>query len=75
MSNGLGGFVLFGVTDKGDAVGQRVAAKTLEDITAELRQIDPPVFPDIETISLKKDLFVILLFRITASIGVMRFLL
>lgn len=61
MSNGLGGFVLFGVTDKGEAIGQLVTAKTLEDITAELRRIEPPVFPDIETITLKKDLSVVLL--------------
>ncbi|MBU0995353.1 MAG: putative DNA binding domain-containing protein [Proteobacteria bacterium] len=61
MSNGLGGFVIFGVTDKGEPIGQHVAAKTLEDITAELRKIEPPVFPDIETVSVKKDLSVIVL--------------
>lgn len=36
MLNGLGGFVLFGVTDKGESVGQQVVPKTLEDISAEL---------------------------------------
>ena len=61
MLNGLGGFVLFGVTDSGDMVGQQVSAKTLEDIAAELRRIEPPAFPDIETISLEKGMSVIAL--------------
>ena len=61
MLNGLGGFVVFGVTDKADLVGQRVSAKTIEDISAEMRRIEPPAFPDIETISLKKGMSVIML--------------
>jgi len=61
MLNGLGGFVLFGVTDKGEVVGQLVAANTLEDIAAELRRIEPPAFPDIETVNLGKDVSVIVL--------------
>ena len=61
MLNGLGGFVLFGVTDSGEMVGQQVSAKTLEDMAAVLRRIEPPAFPDIETISLKKGLSVIVL--------------
>ena len=61
MLNGLGGFVLFGVTDSGDMVGQQVSAKTLEDATAVLRRIEPPAFPDIETIGLKKGVSVIVL--------------
>ncbi len=61
MLNGLGGFVLFGVTDSGKMVGQQVSAKTLEDMAAVLRRIEPPAFPDIETISLKKGLSVIVL--------------
>jgi len=55
MLNGLGGFVLFGVTDKGDIVGQQVSARTIEGIAAELRKIEPPAFPDIETVHLKGD--------------------
>jgi len=61
MLNGLGGFVLFGVADKGKLIGQQVTAKTLEDITTELRRIEPPAFPDIETVSLKKEASVIVL--------------
>jgi ATP-dependent DNA helicase RecG len=59
MLNGLGGFVLFGVEDSGVMSGQKVSAKTLEDITAELRRIEPPVFPDIETVNLGTGTFVI----------------
>ena len=51
MLNGLGGFIIFGVTDKGELIGQNVTSKTLEDIAIELRRIDPPVFPDIETLT------------------------
>lgn len=61
MLNGLGGFVLFGVTNQGELIGQQVGTKTLEDITTELRRIEPPAFPDIETINLKKGSTVVLL--------------
>jgi ATP-dependent DNA helicase RecG len=53
LANGLGGFVLFGVGNKGEIVGQQVAATTLEDVANELRRIEPPIFPDIETVTLK----------------------
>ena len=52
MLNGLGGFVLFGVTDAGNITGQAVSVHTLEEVTQELRRIEPPAFPDIETVSL-----------------------
>jgi len=61
MLNGFGGFVVFGVTDNVDLVGQQVSAKTIEDISAELRRIEPPTFPDIKTISLKKGKSVVVL--------------
>ena len=47
MLNSMGGFVIFGVTDKGEIAGQQVSAKTLEDISNEIRNIEPPAFPDI----------------------------
>ena len=53
LANGLGGFVLFGVTDKGEIIGQQVATSTMEDVANELRRIEPPIFPDIETVALK----------------------
>ncbi len=60
MLNGLSGFVLFGVTDRGEIVGQEVTSSTLEDIVAEVRRIEPPAFPDIETIALDGTVSVIL---------------
>ncbi len=61
MLNGLGGFVLFGVTDRGEIVGQQVSGKTLEEVASELRRIEPPAFPDIETVSMRGDQAVVLL--------------
>jgi ATP-dependent DNA helicase RecG len=61
MLNGLGGFVVFGVTNNGELIGQQVGVKTLEDIAAELRRIEPPAFPDVETINLKKGSAAVLL--------------
>ena len=61
MLNGLGGFVIFGVTDKGEITGQQVSARTLEDLANELRKIEPPAFPDIETVHLKGDKAVIII--------------
>ena len=52
MLNGIGGFVLFGVTDKGKIQGQDLGARTLEEIVQEIRRIEPPAFPDIETVIL-----------------------
>lgn len=53
MLNGLGGFVLFGVTDRGDLVGQQVSAGSIEDISREIRKIEPPAFPDIFTVKVR----------------------
>jgi ATP-dependent DNA helicase RecG len=61
MLNGLGGFVFFGVTPEGKVVGQTVATSTLESIHNELRQIEPPVFPEVETIPLPSGQAVIVL--------------
>ncbi|RLC08735.1 MAG: AAA family ATPase [Deltaproteobacteria bacterium] len=61
MLNGLGGFVIFGVTDKGEIIGQEVSTKTLEDLASELRRIEPPAFPEIETIPLKENRSVIVI--------------
>lgn len=54
MLNGAGGVVLFGVTDAGAVQGQQVTAGTLEDIVTELRRIEPPAFPEIETVKLDR---------------------
>ncbi len=60
MLNGLGGFVVFGVSDKGEILGQQVSARTLEELSNELRKIEPPTFPDIETVPLKEGKAVII---------------
>ena len=41
MLNGRGGFVLFGVSDQGEIVGQEVSAKTIERVVNELKHIEP----------------------------------
>lgn len=51
MLNALGGFVLFGVTDLGRIIGQMVTERTLENVAYELTKIEPPAFPDIETVA------------------------
>ena len=61
MLNGKGGFVLFGVTDKGFIGGQHVATKTLEDVHNDLRNLDPPAFPDVEIVRLTDGKSVIVL--------------
>ena len=61
MLNSMGGFVIFGVTDKGEVPGQIVSAKTIEDLSNEIRNIEPPAFPDIKTVNLKSDKAVIVI--------------
>jgi len=68
LLNGLGGFLIFGVSDKGEIVGQQVTAKTLEDISLELRRIEPPAFPEIETVSIGDDKAVIVI-RVSGKMG------
>ena len=66
--NNLGGSVVFGVTDNGELTGQQVTSKTLEDITFKLRQIEPPVFPEIETIAIDSDKAAIVI-RVSGKLG------
>jgi ATP-dependent DNA helicase RecG len=61
MLNGLGGFVLFGVTPAGKIAGQILSTTTLEDVHNELRRIEPPAFPDVETVALSDGNSVIVL--------------
>ena len=48
--NQRGGQVLFGVTQDGTVAGQQVSERTTEELSAELRQIDPPAFPTVERV-------------------------
>ena len=50
--NQRGGQVLFGVAPTGIIVGQQVAERTIEELSAELQRIDPPAFPAVERIHL-----------------------
>jgi ATP-dependent DNA helicase RecG len=68
MLNGAGGFVIFGVTDKGVIVGQEIGASTVEDVLREVRRIEPPAVPDLETIRLNDNRAVLVL-RVTGSGG------
>ena len=45
-----GGQALFGVTLDGAVVGQQVSERTIEELSAEIRQIDPPAFPTVERV-------------------------
>jgi hypothetical protein len=46
MLNSMGGFAIFGVSDRGEILGQKVSSKTIEDISNEMRKIEPRAFPD-----------------------------
>lgn len=50
MLNQRGGHVLFGVTPAGEVVGQQVSERTIEQIGAEVRRIEPPAFPTVERV-------------------------
>jgi ATP-dependent DNA helicase RecG len=52
MLNGIGGFVLFGVSNDGTIAGQEIGNDTIRDVSAELRRMEPPAFPDVETVML-----------------------
>ena len=64
MLNQQGGQVLFGVLPEGRMIGQQVSERTIEEIGAELMNIDPPAFPAIERIPVQEGLEVI-----TVSVG------
>ncbi len=58
--NQQGGQVLFGVTPAGIVVGQQVSERTIEELSAKLRQIDPLAFPTVERVPLSGDREIIL---------------
>ena len=55
MLNHQGGQVLFGVTPEGKVIGQDVSDSTIEDVSGEIQQLDPPVFPTIERVPVEED--------------------
>ncbi len=50
MLNQRGGYVLFGVTPEGKIVGQQVSEHTIEEVSAELRRIDPAASPSVDRV-------------------------
>jgi hypothetical protein len=72
MLNGLGGFVIFGVGDKGELVGQEIGQPTVEEVTNELSRIEPPAFPEVETVTFKAGRSFIVL-RVPGSGGLYNF--
>jgi ATP-dependent DNA helicase RecG len=59
MLNHRGGIILLGVEPSGTIPGQQVSDRTIEEISQEIQQIDPPAFPMIDRIAMGKDRFVI----------------
>ena len=55
MLNQSGGKVLFGVTPKGNVIGQHVSEHTIEELSSELQRIDPPAFPTVERVRIAAD--------------------
>jgi ATP-dependent DNA helicase RecG len=52
MLNRQGGRVLYGVRPNGDIEGQQTSDRTLEKITGELGETEPPIFPEVERLML-----------------------
>jgi ATP-dependent DNA helicase RecG len=55
MANALGSDVLVGVNDACSIVGQSIGTKSLEDLHRELAEIEPALYPTVETIPLAGD--------------------
>ena len=53
--NNAGGTLLFGVTDKGQIIGQQVSDKTRQELARELSKIEPNATPDIHYIDVGSD--------------------
>jgi ATP-dependent DNA helicase RecG len=52
LNSPLPGYVLFGINDRAEIVGQEISTRTLEEVATEQRKIEPPAFPDIEQVKL-----------------------
>lgn len=69
MLNTRGGRVLIGIDPSGRLVGQQVGARTLDELSQEIREIEPPAFPHVERVPVGDDRAVLV---ITASQGATR---
>jgi ATP-dependent DNA helicase RecG len=61
MLNAQGGFVLFGITRRGEIRGQQVTDDTLQDVVRELRKIEPQIVLQPETVTVCDTLDVIVI--------------
>ena len=52
MSNTRGGRVIYGITKEGTVTGQQVSDHTIEEVSAEIQRVDPPIYPTIERVSI-----------------------
>lgn len=59
MLNTSGGRVCFGIDPSGVIEGQIIGDRTIEDLSGEIQQIDPPVSPNIERVSVNSNLEVV----------------
>jgi ATP-dependent DNA helicase RecG len=59
MLNHRGGRVLFGVEPNGRVVGQQVVDRTIEELSQEIQNVDPPSFPTIDRVVLDNGLSVL----------------
>ena len=55
MLNQRGGHVLFGVSPEGKIEGQQVSDRTIEQLSAEIQNIESQVFPAVERVRVKGD--------------------
>jgi len=69
MLNHRGGRVLFGVDSEGKIVGQQVSERTIEEVSQEIQQIEPPIFPRIDQLNVADDRQVV---SVTVPVGTNR---
>ena len=55
MLNHRGGRVLFGVEPNGRVLGQQVSDRTVEEVVQEIKDIEPPVFPQVDRVPVIAD--------------------
>ena len=55
MLNHQGGLIIVGITPEGRLTGQQIGGDSIEDVSREFQEIDPPAFPSIERILIEED--------------------
>ena len=56
MLNHQGGLIIIGVTPERRVTGQQVGNSSIEDVSKEFQEIEPPAFPSIERIPVEADM-------------------